>query len=120
MSCNVSVRQAGDVSIVDLAGRVTLGVGASQMRDAIKKLAQSGAKNILVNLQDVTYLDSSGVGELVSAYASVTHAGGRIKLMHAQSIVKQLSQATKLYTVFATCEDETSALQSFTAEAARA
>jgi anti-sigma B factor antagonist len=109
----VSVRKKGDVSIVDLAGRVTMGEGASQMRDAIKELAQTGEKNILVNLREVSYLDSSGVGELVSAYVSVTNAGGQIKLVHVQSIVKQLLQVTKLYTVFTTYEDELSALQSF-------
>jgi len=83
------------------------------MRDAIKKLAHDGEKNILVNLQEVSYLDSSGLGELVSAYTTVANAGGQIKLINVQSIVKHLLQVTKLYTVFITFEDETSALQSF-------
>jgi anti-sigma B factor antagonist len=120
MSCKVSVRQAGSVSIVDLAGRVTLGEGASEVRDAVKKLAQGGARNILVNLQEVSYLDSSGLGELVSGYTSLTNAGGQMKLMHVQSMVKHLLRITKLYNVFATYEDETSALQAFTTEAASA
>ena len=120
MSCSVSVRPVGAVSIVDVTGRVTLGEGSSKMRDVIKKLALDGSKNILVNLHGVSYLDSSGLGELVSAYTSVTNAGGQIKLLHVQSIVKQLLQVTKLYTVFATFEDESLALQSFTPAVASA
>jgi anti-sigma B factor antagonist len=116
MSCRVSVRQAGNISIVDLDGRVTLREGASQMRDAIKQLAQEGAKNILVNFQDVSYLDSAALGELVSAHVSVTNAGGRIKLMHVPSVVKHLMQVTRIDTVFGTYEDEEPALESFTSE----
>jgi anti-sigma B factor antagonist len=113
MKCKVSMRQAGDVLILDLAGPVTLGEGTRQVRDAIKKLVESGARYILLNFQDISYLDSAGLGELVSAYTSVTNAGGQIKLMHVQSLVKQLLQITKLYTVFTTYEDEKLALQSF-------
>ena len=115
MSCIVSVRQAGPVSIVDLVGPVSLGESASQMRDALQELTKGGARNILVNLRDVSYMDSSGLGELVRAYTSLTNAGGRIKLLHPQSIVEQVLKITKLCTVFATYEDETSALESFTA-----
>ena len=120
MSCKVSVRQSGPVSIVDLAGRVTLGEGAIQVRDAIKKVVQGGATNVLVNLREVGYLDSAGLGELVSAYTGLRNAGGRLKLMSVQSSVKQLLKITNLDAVFATYEDEASALQSFAHEAAEA
>jgi anti-sigma B factor antagonist len=113
MNCKVSMRQAGDVLILDLAGPVTLGEGTRQVRDAIKKLVESGARYILLNFQDISYLDSAGLGELVSAYTSVTKAGGQIKLMHVQNLVKQLLQVTKLCTVFTTYEDEKLALRSF-------
>jgi len=109
------VRQVGSVSILDLVGPVTLGESASQMREALQKLADGGARNILVNLRDVSYLDSSALDELVTAYTALTNAGGRIKLLHPQSIVKQVLQITKLNTVFGTYEDETLALESFTA-----
>jgi anti-sigma B factor antagonist len=114
VSCKVSIRQAGSVSIVDLVGPVSLGESASQMREALQELAEGGARNILVNLRDVGYMDSSGLGELVRAYTSLSKAGGQIKLLHPQSIVKQVLKVTKLCTVFATYEDESSALESFT------
>jgi anti-sigma B factor antagonist len=120
MSCKVSVRESGSVSIVDLAGRITTGEGAIQMRDAIRKLAQGGARNILVNLQDVAYLDSAGLGELVGAYTTLTNAGGKIKLMHMKSIVKQLLQITNMDALFPTYGDEAAAVQSFTVTAAGA
>lgn len=120
MSCKVSVRQAGSVSILDLAGRVALGEGADEVRDAIKKLVQGGTKSILVNLQEVSYLDSFGLGELVGAYTNLRSAGGRMKLMHAKGIVKQLLQITNITAVFANYDDEALALQSFMAEAAGA
>jgi anti-sigma B factor antagonist len=113
MSCKVSVRQAGYVSIVDLEGAVSLGESASQMRETLQNLAESGARNILVSLRDVTYVDSSGLGELVRAYTSLTTAGGRIKLLHPDTIVKQVLRVTKLDTVFATYEDEATAAESF-------
>lgn len=120
MSCKVSVRQAGFVSIVDLVGRVTFGESVGQMRDTLQNLAEGGAKNILVNLQGASYLDSSALSELVAAHICLTNAGGRIKLLHPQSMVKRVLQITRLYTVFETYEDEALALQSFTVEAASA
>jgi len=113
MSLKANVRRAGDVQIVDLAGRITLGEGSGLLRNTIKDLVTGGQKNILVNLKDVTYLDSAGLGELVGSYASVTNAGGNIKLLNAQSKVHDLLQITKLYTVFAAFDDEPEALRSF-------
>jgi anti-sigma B factor antagonist len=118
MSLKASVRKAGDVAIVDLAGRITLGEGSGLVRSTIKDLVTSGQKNILLNLKDVTYLDSAGLGELVGSYASVTHAGGDIKLLHPQARVHDLLQVTKLYTVFVSFDDENEALRSFGGAAA--
>jgi anti-sigma B factor antagonist len=117
MSLKANVRRAGDVQIVDLAGRITLGEGSGLLRNAIKELVSSGNRNILVNLKDVTYLDSAGLGELVGSYASVTNAGGNIKLLHPQAKVHDLLQITKLYTVFIAFDDEPEALRSFAAAA---
>ena len=117
MSLKASVRRAGDVQIVDLAGRITLGEGSGLLRSTIKELVGSGQKNNLVNLKDVTYLDSAGLGELVGSYATVTNAGGNIKLLHPQDKVDGLLQITKLYTVFASFDDEAEALRSYAAAA---
>lgn len=117
MSLKAAVRRVGDVSIVDLAGRITLGEGSGLVRNTIKELVNSGQKNILVNLNDVSYIDSAGLGELVGAYASVTNMAGNIKLLHPQAKVHDLLQVTKLYTVFVTFDDEAEALRSFAAAA---
>jgi anti-sigma B factor antagonist len=114
MSLKANVRRAGDVAVIDLAGRITLGEeGSGLLRSTIKGLIQSGQRHLLVNLKDVTYLDSSGLGELVGAYASVTNAGGNIKLLNPQAKVHDLLQITKLLTVFVTFDDEAEALRSF-------
>jgi anti-sigma B factor antagonist len=118
MSLKANVRRSGDVAIVDLAGRLTLGEASGLVRGTIKDLINSGQKNILVNLKDVSYLDSAGLGELVGAYATVTHASGNIKLLHPQAKVHDILQITKLYTVFAAFDDEMEALRSFAAAAA--
>src|SRR6478672_4910632 len=118
MSLKAEVRQAGDVSIVDLAGRITLGEGSGLVRSTIKELVASGRKNILLNLKNVTYLDSAGLGEVVGAYATVTNVGGNIKLLHPQAKVHDLLQVTKLYTVFVAFADEVEALRSYASAAA--
>src|SRR3954454_15690792 len=118
MSLKAVERAIGNVSIVDLAGRLTLGEGSGLVRNTIKDLVTSGRKNILLNLKDVTYIDSAGLGELVGAYASVTNSGGNIKLLHPQAKVHDLLQITKLYTVFAAFDNEAEGLRSFTASAA--
>jgi anti-sigma B factor antagonist len=117
MSLKANVRRVGDVAIVDLAGRITLGEGSGLLRNTIKDLIAAGQNNILINLKDVTYLDSAGLGELVGAYASVTHASGNIKLLNPQAKVHDLLQITKLYTVFIAFDDEAEALRSFAAAA---
>jgi len=118
MSLKATVRQAGDVAIVELAGRITLGEGSGTVRSTIKDLVNSGRKNILLNLKDVSYIDSAGLGEMVGSYATVTNSGGSIKLLHPQAKVHDLLQVTKLYTVFIAFDDEMAALRSFAPGAA--
>jgi anti-sigma B factor antagonist len=118
MSLKAEVRRAGDVSVVDLSGRVTLGEGSGLVRSTIKELVSSGRKNILLNLKNVTYIDSAGLGEIVGAYATVTNVGGNIKLLHPQAKVHDLLQITKLYTVFVAFDDEAEGLRSFAPAAA--
>jgi anti-sigma B factor antagonist len=113
VSVKMSSRQVGDVTVVDAAGRITLGEGASIFRDMIRDLAAKGHKKILVNLADVSYIDSSGIGEMVSSFTTVTNHGGQLKLLGLTKRVKDLLQITKLYTVFEVFEDEASAIRSF-------
>lgn len=113
MSVKMSSRQVGDVTVVDASGRITLGEGASVFRDTIRDLAAKGNKKILVNLGDVSYIDSSGIGEMVSSFTTVTNHGGQLKLLSLTKRVKDLLQITKLYTVFEVFEDESSAVRSF-------
>ncbi|MFY9724996.1 MAG: STAS domain-containing protein [Bryobacteraceae bacterium] len=120
MSAKATVRKAGKVAIVDLAGRIVLGDGSGVVRDTIKGLVGSGQKNILLNLRDVTYLDSAGLGEVVGSYATVTNLGGDVRLLHAQGKVKELLTITKLYTVFVTYDDEAAALKAMGAGATTA
>lgn len=108
-----TVRQEQGVAVVDLSGRITLGDGTGEIRETMKKLIESGQKKILVNLGDVTYMDSAGLGELVGAYAHVANAGGVIKLENAQKKVSDLLAVTKLYTVFQAFNNEPEAIRSF-------
>jgi anti-sigma B factor antagonist len=110
----VSTRQVDGVTILDLSGRITLGEGSVQLRDAIRDLLAKGSKLILLNLADVNYIDSSGIGELVSAYTTVRNQGGELKLLNLTKKVHDLLQITKLYTVFDVKDDEASAIASFT------
>jgi anti-sigma B factor antagonist len=106
-------RQVGDVTVIDSAGRITLGEGASQFRDMIRDLAGKGNKKLLLNLTDVSYIDSSGIGEMVSGFTTVTNNGGQLKLVGLSKRVKDLLQITKLYTVFEVFDDEADAVRSF-------
>src|SRR5216117_1471153 len=106
MSVKLTTRQVGDVTVIDVAGRITLGEGSSALRDALRELVKENHKNILLNLREVTYIDSSGIGELVSGFTTITNQGGRLKLLSLTHRVKDLLQITKLYTVFDVHEDE--------------
>jgi anti-sigma B factor antagonist len=113
VSMKVSTRQVDGVTILDLSGRITLGEGSVQLRDAVRDLLAKGQKNILLNLADVNYIDSSGIGELVSAYTTVRNQGGELKLLNLTKKVHDLLQITKLYTVFDVKDDEASAIASY-------
>lgn len=113
MSVQVTNRVVGDVSVVDVVGRITLGEGASALRENIRGLVGKGNKKILLNLSDVSYIDSSGIGELVSGFTTVTNQGGVLKLLGLTKRVKDLLQITKLYTVFEVFDDEATAVRSF-------
>jgi anti-sigma B factor antagonist len=108
-----STRQVDGVSIVDLSGRITLGEGSTMLRDIVRDMIAKGNKKILLNLGDVTYIDSSGIGELVSAFTTVRNGGGELKLLNLTKKVHDLLQITKLYTVFDIKDDEANAIQSF-------
>ncbi len=114
MSVKLTNRQVGDVTVIDAAGRITLGEGASSFRDSVRELAAKGDKKILLNLSDVSYIDSSGIGEMVSGFTTVTNHGGQLKLLGLSKRVKDLLQITKLYTVFEVFDDEAAAVRSFT------
>ncbi len=113
MSAKMTSRQVGDVTVIDAAGRITLGEGASAFRDKIRELAAKGDKKFLLDLSDVSYIDSSGIGEMVSGFTTVTNNGGQFKLLGLTKRVKDLLQITKLYTVFEVFDDETEAVRSF-------
>jgi len=109
----LNTRQVGDVSVVDVAGRITLGEGSSALRDTLRDMVSKNQKKILLNLGEVSYIDSSGIGELVSGFTTVTTSGGQLKLLNLTKRVKDLLQITKLYTVFDVHEDEAGAIRSF-------
>jgi anti-sigma B factor antagonist len=113
VSMKANTRQVDGVMIVDLSGRITLGEGSVILRDTVRDLVGKGNKKILLNLGEVNYIDSSGIGELVSAFTTVRNQGGELKLLNLTKKVHDLLQITKLYTVFDVKDDETAAIKSF-------
>jgi len=113
VSIKLNIRQVGDVTVIDAIGRITLGEGSSIFREEIKDLVSKGNKKILLNLAEVSYIDSSGIGELVSGFTSVSNAGGQLKLLKLTKRIQDLLQITKLYTVFEVFDDEAKALGNF-------
>jgi anti-sigma B factor antagonist len=113
VNLRVSTRQVDGVNIVDCSGRITLGEGSVVLRDTVKDLLAKGQKKILLNLGDVNYIDSSGIGELVSAFTTVKNQGGELKLLNLTKKVHDLLQITKLYTVFDVKDDEAAAVKAF-------
>ena len=110
---DVKERQAGDVTILDMSGDVRIGEGAVSLRDSIRTLADQGKKKVLLNLAGVKYMDSTGVGELIANYTTVTREGGQLKLLNLTDRIQNLLVITKLLTVFDAFEDEAEALKSF-------
>ncbi len=113
MSMKATVRQIESVTVIDVSGRITLGEGCTQLRELIRDELSKGNKKLLLNLGDVTYIDSSGIGELVSAFTAVTNQGGQLKLLNLTKKVQDLLQITKLLTVFDVSNDEAKAIASF-------
>ncbi len=113
MSFKATARESGGATVVDLSGRITLGEGSALLREMIRDLLNKGQKRIILNLADVNYIDSSGIGELVSGFTTVKNQGGELKLLHLTKKVHDLLQITKLYTVFDVHSDEQAAIRSF-------
>ena len=113
MSLYLTPMNVGDVTLIEAAGRITLGESVTQLRAQIRELIDGGRTKILLNLADVTYIDSSGIGELVTAYTTVKRTGGMLKLLKLTQRIQDLLQITKLSTVFEVFEDEAKALKSF-------
>ncbi|HEU4934194.1 MAG TPA: STAS domain-containing protein, partial [Pyrinomonadaceae bacterium] len=110
---NINERQAGDVTVLDMSGKITIGEGSVALRTAIRRLLEEGKKRILLNLAGVSYVDSSGIGELVSSYTAINKEGGQLKLLNLTQKIQDLLTITKLLTVFDTYESEAEALNSF-------
>jgi anti-sigma B factor antagonist len=113
MALTAKVRRVGDVAIVDLNGKITLGENTGILRDELRSLLSQGNKNIILNMKDVGYVDSAGLGELVGAYTTATNQGGAVKLLHLQGKMRDLLQITKLFTIFQAYDDEQTAVNSF-------
>jgi anti-sigma B factor antagonist len=109
----VTSREVGGVTVLDLGGKITLGEGSVQLRDAVRGLIAKGTKNILLNLAEINYIDSSGLGELVGAFTNARNQAANLKLLKLTRKVHDLLQLTKLYTVFDIYDDEASAIASF-------
>ena len=110
---NISERQAGDVTVLDLGGKITIGEGSVSLRGAIKRLVEEGKTKILLNLGKVSYVDSSGIGELVSSFTTINREGGQLKLLNLSQKIQDLMTITKLHTVFDVYDDESTGLNSF-------
>jgi anti-sigma B factor antagonist len=106
-------RSAGNVEIISLDGKITIGAGDTQLREVITNAVNSGKTNILLDLSKVTTIDSSGIGELVGSYTTVTNRGGKLKLLHLPAKLNELLHVTQLITVFEVYESEPEALASF-------
>jgi anti-sigma B factor antagonist len=113
MQLEIRERNVGDIVILEMFGKITIGEGSVQLRDSVGGLLDAGRNRIVLNLGGVTYMDSSGIGELVSRYTTTKNAGGRLKLLNLPKKIKDLLMITKLLTVFEIYEDEQAALDSF-------
>ena len=116
MSLKITIRETAKAAILDMHGRLTLGEALGDFRDSIREALAGEQKNILLNLAEVSYIDSSGLGQLIGSYATITSRGGQMKLLNLQKKVKDLMQITKLMTVFESYTDEGEALASFPAK----
>jgi len=113
MSLKMRTREVQEVVVIDLSGQITLGEASAAIRDELRDQVGNGYRKILLNLAEVTYIDSAGLGELTSGYTSVKNRGGALKLLNLTKRVHDLMQITKLYTVFDVHDDEKKAIASF-------
>ena len=109
----IDTRTVGDVNILDCSGKITLGEGTMAVRNTVREVLKNGGKKIVLNLADVNYIDSSGIGELVSTFTTVTNQGGALKLLKLTKKIQELLAITKLLTVFQVYNDEQEAVKSF-------
>jgi anti-sigma B factor antagonist len=109
----IDTRTVGDVKILDCSGKITLGEGTMAVRNTVRDLVKGGNKKIILNLGDISYIDSSGIGELVSTFTTVINQGGQLKLLNLTKKIHELLQITKLLTVFQVYDDENAAIASF-------
>ena len=109
----IQERQAGDVTVLDIDGKVTMGEGSTALKTAVRRLVEEGKKKLLLNLKNVGYMDSSGVGELIASYTTISREGGQLKLLNLTGKIQDLLVITKLLTVFDTFDNEADALSSF-------
>ena len=117
MALGTKIREVGNVVILDLSGRITIGETCSQFRDEIRGMLDSGYRNIIVNLAEVSYIDSCGLGQIVGCFATVAHRGGKLKLLNLRERVTELMYVTKLHTIFESFNNEAEAVRSFGAAA---
>lgn len=113
MNVRATTRETNGVVIVDFSGRITLGEGSAMLRAIIRELLAKGQKRIVLNLAEVNYIDSSGIGELVSGYTTARNQGGQLKLLNLTRKVHDLLQITRLFTVFEVFTEESAAIASF-------
>lgn len=109
----IEMRTVGDIRILDCSGKITLGEGTMTVRNTVRDILKDNGKKIILNLANVNYIDSSGIGELVSTYTTVTNNGGQLKLLNLTKKIHELLQITKLLTVFQVFDSETAAVSSF-------
>jgi anti-sigma B factor antagonist len=109
----IEMRTVGDVRILDCSGKITLGEGTMAVRNTVRDILKDNGKKIILNLANVNYIDSSGIGELVSTYTTVTNSGGQLKLLNLTKKIHELLQITKLLTVFQVFDSEAVAVSSF-------
>jgi anti-sigma B factor antagonist len=109
----IGIRTVGDARILDCSGKITLGEGTMSIRSTVRDVVQSGVKKIILNLADVNYIDSAGVGELVSTYTTVVNSGGQLKLLNLTKKIRELLAITKLMTIFDVSDNEKTCIASF-------
>ena len=113
MAASVGVRHSGDIAIIDIAGRITLEDGSGLVRSTIRELVNTGGRKIVLNLADVSYIDSAGLGELAAGYTTVTTRGGKIRLLKPQSKVSEMLRLTRIHMMFSIFVNEDEALRNF-------